>query len=113
MKNKLFKILLLIVFNFGYLNIAYSNDDFNFKITEIEILENGNLILGSKGGKAVSENGSEIIGENFNYNKITNILKISNNVKFIDKKNGVVIYSDKVTYLKNEEKILQKEIQKQ
>ena len=65
--------MLLIVFNFGYLNIAYSMMILT-KITEIEILEN-EIVLGSKGGKAVSENGSEIIGENFNYNKITNIFK--------------------------------------
>ena len=40
---------------------------------------------------------------NFVYNKLTNILNASGNVKFINKNNDLVIFSNKVTYLKNDE----------
>ena len=56
--------------------MAYSNTDFNFLISEIEIKENGNLILGFKGGKVTTNDGFEIIGEEFIYEKSTNILKV-------------------------------------
>ena len=61
------------------------------------------LIIGSKNGTAKTEDGNEIVAENFIYNKLTNILNASGNVKFFNKKSDVVIFSDKVTYLKNDE----------
>ncbi|MDC3349285.1 hypothetical protein OAV65_02140, partial [Candidatus Pelagibacter sp.] len=54
---------------------------------------------------AISEDGSTITAENFYYNKITNILETTGNVKYLDKTKNVVITTDKAVYLKNEEKI--------
>ena len=45
-------------------NPLYAEDEFKFNITEIDIKENGELILGSKGGKAVTQDGFEIIENN-------------------------------------------------
>ena len=53
-------------------------------LLEIEILENGNKINGSNGGKVISDDGSTITGENFFYNKQTNILEITGIVKYLD-----------------------------
>ena len=104
MKNNLLKFLLFTVLSFIFFNCANAEEQFKFNITEIEIIENGNLIIGSKSGKAETIDGYEIIGENFVYNKLTNILKISGNVKLIDKKkDNFTIFTDKATYLKNEE----------
>ena len=44
-------------------------------------------------------------GENFIYDKKLNILFVEKNIKFFDEVNNYEIYSDKATYLKNEEKI--------
>ena len=84
MRNKL-KNYILIFFCFFLLskNVC-ANEPFVFNVTEIEILENGNKIYGYKGGTAISEDGSIITAENFFYNKLTNILETSGNVKYLD-----------------------------
>ena len=103
MKNNFLKLLIFIYLYLNFISISFSNEQFKFQITEIDIKENGNIIIGSKGGKATTNNGIEILGDKFFYNKLTNILKVSKNVKFVSKEDGVIIFSDKATYLKNEE----------
>ena len=85
------------------INYSNANEQFNFNVTELDITEGGNLIIGSKNGTVETNDGNEIIAENFVYNKLTNILNASGNVKFFNKENDLVIFSDKVTYLKNDE----------
>ena len=105
MRNKL-KTYLLILFYFLIIpkNIN-ANEPFIFDVTEIEILENGNKIYGYKGGTATSKDGSTIAAEKFFYNKITNILETTGNVKYLDKKKNITVKADKAIYLKNQEKI--------
>ncbi len=105
MKSKFLKNikLLFIVIIFINSNFSHAAEEFTFDITEIEITQNSNLIVGSKGGKAVTKDGYEITAENFVYNKVSNILNAEGKVKLINKKNDFVIYSDKATYLKNDE----------
>jgi LPS-assembly protein len=105
MKNKLYT-LILILFYFVFLSKnVNANEPFIFDVTEIEILENGNQINGFKGGTATSKDGSTITAENFFYNKLTNILETTGDVKYRDKIKNVIITADKAIYLKNEEKI--------
>ena len=105
MRNKL-KNYILVFFCFFLLskNVC-ANEPFVFNVTEIEILEDGNKIYGYKGGTAISEDGSSITAKNFFYNKLTNILETSGNVKYLDKIKNIIITADKAIYLKNEEKI--------
>ena len=49
----------------------------------------------------------EITTENFVYNKSKNILNVEGNVKFVDKKINITIFSDEATYLKNGKLYLQ------
>jgi LPS-assembly protein len=105
MKNK-FYTLILILFCFVFLSKnVNANEPFIFDVTEIEILENGNQINGFKGGTATSKDGSTITAENFFYNKLTNILETTGDVKYRDKIKNIIITADKAIYLKNEEKI--------
>jgi len=105
MKNK-FNNLLFILICFIFLSKNINADEpFIFDITEIEILENGNQINGFKGGTATSKDSSTITAENFFYNKFTNILETTGNVKYEDKIKNIIITADKAIYLKNEEKI--------
>ena len=105
MKNKFkiftFVLLCLIV----TLKNLIADEPFIFNVTEIEILEDGNIINGYKGGTATSKDGTTISAENFFYNKKTNILETSGNVKYLDKIKNVNIIADKATYFKNDETI--------
>ena len=105
MKNKI-KSYLFILFCFLLVSKNINaNEPFIFDVTEIEILENGNQLYGYKGGTATSKDGSIITAENFSYNKLTNILETTGNVKYFDKIKNITVTSDKAIYLKNEEKI--------
>ena len=83
MKNKFLNFFFNFCFAIIFLNFSYADEEFKFKITEIEISDDGNLIIGSKGGKAETYDGQEIIAKNFVYNKSKNILNVSGNVKFL------------------------------
>ena len=105
MKNKLkFSIFIIFYFYFS-LNNVIANEPFTFDVSEIEILENGNQINGYNNGTVTSEDGSTIYAQNFFYNKLTNILEASGNVKYIDKIKNTYVTADKAIYIKNEEKI--------
>jgi len=103
MKNKLKNYISILLCFFLFHKTVSANEPFVFNVTEIEIIENGNQINGYKGGTATSEDGSTISAQNFFYNKLTNILETSGNVKYIDKEKNIVITADKATYLKNNE----------
>ena len=108
MKNK-FKILIIALKI--YLLIcsgALSNEQFNFDITEIEISEDGNNFKGLKRGIVTTNDGLLIEADEFEYNKISNILVGKENVKIFDKMNNFTIFTDNIKYLKNEEEIFTK-----
>ncbi len=106
MLNK-FKILIFITFIFQS-NILLAQDQFNFNVTEIEIKENGNKFFGLKRGSITTDSGLVINADKFIYDKILNILDAQGNVKIIDKLNNYTIYTNKITYLKNDEIIFTK-----
>ena len=106
MKNNLNIILFILFLNFLSIFNVNSSEVFNFDVTEIEILEKGNIFLGKKGGIATSEDGTTIKASNFKYYKELNILYAKDNVILHDIVNDVKIYTDDITYLKNEEIIV-------
>ena len=103
MRNKIyqiFKIIFFIIFlNFN----AHGNDQFNFDITEIEILENGNIFKGLNKGTIKTDNGIIIHANSFEYNKLTNILTAKEDVIVEDTIKNYTIFSDHITYFKNDE----------
>jgi len=105
MKNKLKNFVFIFFCFFLLCKSVNSNEAFVFNVTEIEILENGNQINGYKGGTATSKDGSVITADKFFFNKLTNILEVTGNVKYLDISNDIIITSDKAIYLKNEEKV--------
>ena len=82
---------------------AYAAEVFNFDVTEIEIIEEGNKFLGKNGGTATSNDGTVIKANNFEYDKLKNILIAIGDVQIDDKKENIIITSQKVTYFKNKE----------
>ncbi len=102
MKNKIIKLAYIIILFLIPIN-SNSQEQFNFDITQIDILDNGNKFVGSKRGVITSNNGIEINADEFEYNKKLNILKASGNVKIVDDINNYVIYSKNVIYEKNKD----------
>ena len=81
----------------------YAAEVFNFDVTEVEIIEEGNKFLGKNGGTATSDDGTVIKANNFEYDKLRNILIAIGDVEIDDKKENIIITSQKVTYFKNKE----------
>ena len=73
MPNKII-ILLVLISNLFILN-AFSNDQISFDVTEIEILDNGNKIIGKNRGTITTNNGITIEADRFEFDKVKNILK--------------------------------------
>ena len=105
MKNKFLFILIFFFTNYFFVFPAYSQEQFSFDVTEIEILENGNKIVGSKRGEILTNDGIVIKADNFKYEKNKNILNATGKVIIKDTINNYNIYSDDITYNKNNEKI--------
>ena len=112
MQNSLKKIFYNFIFLISTIPLN-SSEQFNFNVTEIKITEDGNKFRGEKGGVVTTDNGIIINADNFDYNKITNILKANGNVKIEDTKKEIIIYSENATYLKDQEEFLLKKTQKQ
>jgi len=103
MKNNFFYKFLIIFFLFIFNFYPIKAEQFNFNVTEIEILNNGNLYKGLNRGVIETDNGVIINADNFIYNKLTNIVNAEGQVKLEDKVNNYIIFSDKATYKRNEE----------
>ena len=103
MSNKII-IIFIIFFNFISFKV-YGDDQINFDVTEIEILDEGNKIIGKNRGTITTNNGIIIDADNFEFNKITNILKAQGNVKIKDQTNDFDFFAQNILYNKNDEKI--------
>ena len=108
MKNKILYIFLYIILNSFFLFNAKSSEQFNFDVTEIEILENGNKIKGLKKGTVKTNDGIRISADTFIYDKISNILTANGNVEIIDNEKDLKIYSESAIYQKNREILITK-----
>ena len=106
MKNKTLNFLIIFILYNSFFLKASSYEQFNFDVTEVEILENGNIIKGLKRGIVSTSDGVIIHADTFIFNKILNILNAEGDVKIEDIAKDYLIYADKITYLKNKELII-------
>ena len=104
MLNKNFIFFTIILFNLIFSDVS-SNDQLNFDISQIEILDGGNKIIGKKRGKITSNNGITVDADQFEYDKINNVLKASGNIRIKDEINKYEVSSQNIIYFKNIEKI--------
>ena len=105
MKNNLVIIIIFIISNFFTVTEVKSKEIFKFDVTNVEILENGNLFKGYNGGEATTNDGIKIIAETFKYNKLNTILIAEGNVLYEDSKRNIFIQADEIIYTKNLETI--------
>ena len=73
MKNRIYILIFLTLLNFSLIGKTHAIEQFNFDVTEIEILENGNLFKGIKRGTISSDTGIVINANYFEYNKSLNL----------------------------------------
>ena len=104
MKNKII-IFFFIILNLSFFSIALAQDEFVFNITELEVKENGNIIIGLKRGEIVTNNNLVIIADKFIFEKKINKLTATGNIEINDIKNNILLFSDKIIYKKNDEEI--------
>ena len=99
MKNNNLIIVLLFLFICIFFN-ANSAEQFNFDVTEVQIIENGNKFIGDKRGKVSTNDGIIINADRFEYIKNLNILHAEGNVEIEDTINNYLIFSDQIKYNK-------------
>ena len=102
MKNRIIIIFLILIFNINLLSIANS-DEFTFRVTDLEILENNTIYKGNNRGKIITDTQVELESDNFIYLKEINRLETNGNVELTDIKSNVIIKAEKMFYLKSEE----------
>ena len=105
MINKSLSLISFFLVSFFLGHSVFANEQFNFNISEINILEDGNKIVGLKRGEITTNDGLIINADNFVYDKIQNTLLANGNVIIIDNKNDYRISSEEINYDKNEEVI--------
>ena len=105
MKNRIF-LIFFIFLNLSISSIVTANEEFVFNITELEVKDNGNIIIGLKRGEINTNNNLIIIADKFIYEKKKNKLTATGNIKINDLVNNITLFSNKVVYKKNENEIL-------
>ena len=103
MQNKFF-IIIIIILNLLILN-AHSNDQINFDVSEIEILDGGNKIIGKNRGTITTNSGIIIDADQFEFDKKKNILKAQGNIKIKDEVNNYNFSAQNILYIKDKEQI--------
>jgi len=105
MKNKFLSILLFLLLSEMFFFKVNSTEQFNFDVTELEILQNGEIIKGLKKGTVNTNDGIIINADTFVYEKLLNILTAKGNVEIKDTNRNLTIYSENIIYNKNKETI--------
>ncbi len=107
MKNKIYIFLFVFFFIITILgDNVRAQEQFNFNVSEIEILQKGNLFKGLKKGEISTNDGIIIEADRFEYDKIKNILKANGNVQVKDTIKNYIIFSERIIYYKNDEIII-------
>ena len=102
MKNKIKLVFLTFILNLCCVNFIVA-EEFIFKVTDLEILENNTVFKGNNRGKVITDTQVELVSDNFIYLKEINRLETNGNVELTDIKSNVIIKAEKIFYLKSEE----------
>ena len=89
MRNKFLSFLIFLIVSKLFFFSVNSAEQFNFDITEIEILQNGDVIKGIKKGTVSTNDGIIITADTFIYKKLLNILSAEGNVIIQDSKKNL------------------------
>ena len=106
MKNK-YKVLCLYIFLFLFFsnNIVNSEQSFVYEAQQIEILDEGNVIIGEDDVKIIIADNITITANKLEYNRSSQLVKLIGDIKLVDKINKITVDTDEISYLKSENKI--------
>ena len=107
MKNKRLFIILNLFFIIVF-NSYVLGDEFNFEGSELLLLDNGNRLRGINGVTLTSNTGIKISGKEFDYDKVSSVLKVKGDVLVEDEFNNLDLRTEEITYLKSKEIIFTK-----
>ena len=96
MQNKII-VFILIILNLVTLSV-HSNDQVTFDVSELEILDGGNKIIGKNRGTITTDNGISIEANKFEFDKTKNILKAKGDIIIKDKVNDLNFFH-KILYI--------------
>ena len=102
MKNKFIIIFFMFLINLSFSGLLKA-EEFLFEVTDVEIIENGDIYKGNNRGKITTDSLIELTSDNFEYLKKINRLEANGNVQVIDIKNDLIINAEKIFYLKDKE----------
>ena len=109
MKNKMKKIIKLSIFIILSLFLIpkqITSDEFNFEGEEIQILNDGNLLVSRKGIKIETDINLEIVEDQFEYDKKKLELSLKGNILIKDREQNIEIEANKIKYFKDREEII-------
>ncbi|MDC1163787.1 hypothetical protein OAS99_01370, partial [Candidatus Pelagibacter sp.] len=89
----------------GNIKIEDTINNYVILTENLTYLKNEEIISTQKNSKAFDNEGMEIYADEFEFNKILNILNAHGNVEIKDNINDYIIYANDITYLRNKEKI--------
>ncbi len=104
MPNKILIISIIILSNIIF-SKSYSDEQISFDVSEIEIIDGGNKIIGKNRGIISTNSGLTINADEFEFDKIKNILRANGNIKISDEVNNFDIVAEKISYFKEDEVI--------
>ena len=107
MKNKKKVIFYYLIIMF-FFNFATSSEKIDYSSNTIKILENGNIIFGEGDVKITIGENIFISSEKFEYNKVSGLYKIFNNVRFKDNINNIKASGSEFIFSTLDNKILSK-----
>ncbi len=103
MKNNILKVLIILFYFFQNNLLA---EQFRIESSEINILKKESIVHAKNGVNIFSDDGIEIKADELIYDKKKSILKLSGNVKIIDKTNDFSTEGNEYIYYKKKEKIV-------
>ncbi len=108
MKNKFKNLFIIFIVNLLLTINVNANEIFDFDVTTIEILDNGNKFKGYDRGVISTNDGIIIDADTFLYEKSSNFLNAKGKVVIKDNFRNYILYADEISYFKDKEIIFTK-----
>jgi len=102
--NSISKFLFFLIIFINFSN-SYS-EELKFEATSIEIIDKDKIIIAKDGVKIISGSETVIDANQMRYDKEKKFLEANGNIVVTNQTENIKIYSDKITYDKNVEKIV-------
>ena len=104
MKNKIKKLIFFLLLNMFVLTNVIAQE-ISFEANSIELKDNDKRIIAKNNVKIFNEK-EVIYADEMDYNKLNQIITAKGNIRIENLEENIKVFSDELTYIKNEEKII-------